>query len=306
MTTNRINLFPKKLLIGVSGGADSVFLLHWLLERGEQEQLIVCHLHHGIRGEEADRDADFVRSLAQQHGLHYEERRVCVEEIMAASGGSLETVAREERLRFFGDIAERYGIYDVALAHHADDQAETILMQLCRGTKALPGMQSPQEIGPLTIWRPLLGWRKSEILDALRDRAQDWREDLSNYEADVTRNRMRLEVVPLLSEIFRRDVVPLVNRVSEREEGALLTEAIAGLALEDPQGRLFLPKVETLSSGMQREVIYRYLKCAGVEDLTSAKVEECVSLIDDQSRWKVNLPGGLAWRRKEKRLFIER
>jgi len=104
--------------------------------------------------------------------------------------------------------------------------------------------------------------------------------------------------------VFSRDTVETIGRL-EVEEEALMAELYEVAELRDPQGRLFLPKVVTMSSRLQRYVIHRYLKEAGVRDLSRAKVEECVALVTQEEVWKVNLPGGGALRRKEKRLFIE-
>ena len=294
---------PKRCLLGVSGGIDSTYLLHRMMRQGGGREVVVCHVNHGLRGEASDEDAAFVMGLAQEYGLVYEEAELDLSEVE----GSYELVAREARFSFFGAVGEKYGIRDVVLGHHADDHVETLLMQMCRGTQKLTGIKSESYLDDygLTVHRPLLGYRKAELQSWLEEEGYRWREDASNLEAIAVRNRVRNEVIPLLNEVFSRDTVETIGRLEVEEEDSLMAELYEVAELRDPQGRLFLPKVATMSARLQRYVLHRYLKEAGVRDLSRAKVEECVALITQEEVWKVNLPGGGALRRKEKRLFIE-
>lgn len=298
---------PRPILVGVSGGADSVYLLH-LLSHGEKEGLIICHLNHGLRGDESDLDAAFVSQLCQHYGLPYEQKKIDLASLMEERAEtSMETRAREERLKFFQAVGEKYGTSHLALAHHADDQAETLLMNLCRGSAGLKGMESPAELKEyaLTVWRPLLHLRKKEILAHLQEQQLEWREDYTNQESVVTRNKVRNDVIPLLNEVFKREVTPNINRGYQSSIRPLLPEILLELKVYDPQGRLYLPRVLELSTELRKLVLHTYLIENGIADLSQSKITECLSLLTEEQSWKINLPGGQFLRRKEKRIFLE-
>ena len=162
-----------RVLVAVSGGPDSVALLHLLIELREEFQLDleVAHLQHGIRGEEAREDARFVAALADQLGLPFHLREVSVPEIRTAAGkGNLEALARDERYRFFAELVGARGLNKVATAHTRDDQAETVLMRFLRGSgmTGLGGMAPLHRVKSagldLAVIRPLLETSKAELL----------------------------------------------------------------------------------------------------------------------------------------------
>jgi len=289
----------KSLIFAISGGVDSCYLLHSLVAQNYQG--IVCHVNHQLRPE-ANADADFVRELARTYELPYEEK------VLNLLGDkSFETRARDERLQFFAEVGKKHGIERVALAHHADDQAETILMQLCRGSQEMPGMReiSSMDDYGLELWRPLLMIRKSEIINWMKEHGYNWKEDDTNTQAIAVRNRVRNEVLPLLSNIFSRDVTPIIARGKAEDKDALISELIVVAELKDPQGRLFLPKLQRLSLELQIRVLKKYLEEQGIKNLSSDKLKEVVQTLINKSIWKVNLSGGKFLRRKEKRVFVE-
>jgi tRNA(Ile)-lysidine synthase len=198
------------LLIGVSGGADSVALLDALVQSGYRPH--VCHLNHQWRGAESEADAESVRELAGQYGLS-----VTIESHKVASD---EDAARQARLAFFESI----GIPTVALAHTADDQVETFLMRLIRGAglDGLAGMWPERQIGSLRIIRPLLAVTRKEVLEYLRARGLKYREDSSNANRQFLRNRIRHELLPLLE----RDYNPGIRDVLRRTAEILRAEAV--------------------------------------------------------------------------------
>jgi tRNA(Ile)-lysidine synthase len=300
-----------RLLVGVSGGADSVSLLHLLKEAGFRD-LVVCHLNHGLRGEESDGDEAFVANLAAELGYPSEIARAEVAALAAKAGKSVETTARESRHAFFADCAEKYGCRRVLLAHHADDQAETALWNLLRGSHGLKGMRSPHIITvgdvQLELIRPLLSLRREELRGYLQRRHLPWREDSTNSEAFAIRNRIRNEAVPLLSEITGRDIVPsLVNAIdSNRDHDAILSWALDQAHVLDPQGRLHVPALRALPSALQRAAIFRYLRIHHIPDLDRDLTNRAVDLLDPQGPTAtINLPGGKQLRRREGRMLIE-
>ncbi len=188
------------VLCAVSGGADSVYLLHWLLERRVDRQLMVyaAHFNHEIRGDEADRDADFVRELCENLDVSCSIGHGDVLAYAASRHLGTEEAARELRYSFLETCADSFGCSRIATAHTADDNAETILLNLCRGsgTRGLAGI--PPVRGRLI--RPLLQTERGEIERYLKEHGLFYVEDSSNAENCYTRNRLRHRVIPLMKE----------------------------------------------------------------------------------------------------------
>ena len=298
-------------LVGVSGGADSVALLYLLVEGGFRKG-VVCHLDHRLRGRASTEDARFVRRLAGKLGLPCEIGRVDVRERMRACGESMETAARNARHDFFAACAVKHRCRRVLLGHQADDQAETVLWNLLRGSHGLKGMREEQRIVTgsgveLCLVRPLLGVRHAGLVDWLRASGYRWREDASNREPVAVRNRLRNEVFPLLEEISGRDAVAAFVRGAA---DAVVREDVENEALErarvlDPQGRLHLPELRKLPLDLQRAALRKFLLDHGIPSLDRSLLERAVGLLDTSKVAVVNLPGGGRLRRREGRLWIE-
>jgi len=300
----------KRWLVGVSGGADSVALLQLLVAAGFRN-LVVCHLDHGLRGRESTEDAEFVARLAESLGLKWEIAQADVRGRMEQSHESMETAARHARHEFFADCARKHRCPRVVLAHHADDQAETVLWNLLRGSQGLKGMRAEQKLltggTELELVRPLLEIRRAELVAWLVDEGYRWREDASNAQPVAVRNRLRNEVLPLLAEIAKRDVVPAFLRGAADSEDA---EALATWALEtakvrDPQGRLHLRVMQTLPVALQRIALRNFLKDHGIRSLDRDLIERGLGLLDVANPAVVNLPGGGHLRRRAARLWVE-
>lgn len=179
--------------VAVSGGADSVALLRLLRGRGDLA-LHVVHLDHQTRGEASAADAEFVRSLAGELGIPCTvERRAEVERHLPATLPNPSARYRAARIELFRSVVAGRGLLGVILAHHADDQAETVLHRLVRGSgpAGLAGMSPRTQLGDLVIVRPLLGHRRTELRAYLDSIGQAWREDASNTSDDYLRNRLR-------------------------------------------------------------------------------------------------------------------
>jgi tRNA(Ile)-lysidine synthase len=191
-----------RLAVGLSGGADSVALTRALAERSRQLGLVLhaAHLHHGLRGEEADGDLAFARALAADLRLPFHEARVDCEAEAKANGETIEEAARHLRYRWFRQLMASGEVEVVATAHTRDDQAETVLAKFLRGawTEGLSGIHPVVEFPEGRILRPLLSTTRAEVEAYLGALGQGWREDSSNRHLTFTRNRIRHELLPLL------------------------------------------------------------------------------------------------------------
>ncbi len=201
--------------VAVSGGADSVALLHALLDlRARWDlQLSVLHVNHRLRGEESEGDARFVRELARSLSLEFRCHEVDVPGIIRAEGGNLEQTARRVRQDFFLGLIRAGELDRVALGHTRSDQAETVLFRILRGagTAGLAGIRPVTTDG---LVRPLIDVSRAEVLEYLSGKGISWREDSSNQDRRFARNRIRHDLLPAL----------------EREWNPALTQVLAGMA----------------------------------------------------------------------------
>lgn len=209
-----------KVLVGVSGGPDSMALLHALHALGDPARLQVGHFNHGWRGKESDADQEFVADWCSTRRIPYHS-----ETLPPAPGSPQqdEAFAREQRYRFLGSTAERIGARYLALGHTRDDQVETILHRILRGT----GLRGLAGIPPfrvyseaVTIVRPLLQVPRSCVLDYLASVQQPFRTDTSNLEIAYTRNQIRHELLPNLAQHFNPRVDDALLRLSDQASEA--------------------------------------------------------------------------------------
>ncbi len=297
------------LLVGLSGGRDSVALLHLLAVQGCK--LFACHVHHGIRGAEADADAAFCRTLCAELGVPLQVVRAEVPARAAATGESLELAARNLRYEALVAERDRVGAAAVALAHHADDQAETALFRMARGAAGPRAMRAVSEHagGHPGLWlRPLLQLRREELTAWLNAHGLTWRDDASNDDPTCcTRNALRHEVLPVLCRAMGRDVVPIIARSARVQADTMeaLQEALAMLPLTDPQGRLFLPALEGKSPAFVRAVLFRHLALAGVPGVDEATLTRLAAMLPPTAACsRLSLPGGWQAHRHHRRLEL--
>ncbi len=303
------------VLLAISGGRDSVALLHLLRDAGFT-QLILCHLNHELRGKESIDDAAFVRRLAKKHALKCEIETEDVAALAEKSRTSTETAARDARHAFLLRMAEKYDVWVVLLAHHAEDQAETILANLCRGSglAGLAGMHAVQRLDSgLHLVRPLLQARRGEIDAYLKSKRCKFREDSSNTSPKHRRNRLRHEAVPLLNDIFARDVVPQVLRLgalAEQDDDALQRQALAFLTAEgqmkEDRSLLITPELLALHPAVSSRVFALWLREAWeLPGIEHDVIDAAMSMLAPDGAAKINLPGDRHLRRKAKRMWVE-
>lgn len=299
----------KPVLVGVSGGLDSVVLLD-LLQRAGFRRLVVAHFHHGLRGKEADRDAEFVRGLAAAAGAAFQLGRGNTRTRASRNRESVEEAARHLRRRFFARAAAKHGAAAVYLAHQANDAAETMLFHLARGS-GRRGLGSLRDDAPLEksgakIVRPLLGFTRAEITAYARGRKLAWREDESNASREFTRNRLRRDVLPALARAVGHDPVPAMARAAEilAAEEDWLDEVVAGQA----GGKQL--EVRTLRGkpvAHQRRLLRAWLgaRAGNGIDFDMIEAARAMALHYDKPS-KLNLPRGQHLRRRAGSLFVER
>jgi tRNA(Ile)-lysidine synthase len=214
------------VVLAVSGGADSMALLRAVRavkeRRGGAGRLTVAHLNHGMRGGEADRDAAWLADTCRRRRLEVQIGKADIAAAAAEQGDGWEAAARKIRYDFLRGVADRVGARWLVTAHTADDQVETVVHRILRGTglSGLAGMRTHRPVAPgVTLMRPLLGLWKRELVDYLKVLGQDFRNDSTNNDPRFTRSKIRHGLLPLTRELFNQDV-----------DGALLR--LAGQALE--------------------------------------------------------------------------
>lgn len=310
-------LIPRggSVLAAVSGGGDSVALVHLLhrLSHSHRLELGLAHLDHGMRrGSRADRT--FVERLAARLRLpvHAERREVPA---LRRKDESPEEAARRVRREFLLEVAARHGYRQVATGHTLDDQAETILMRLARGSGA-SGLAGMAAAGPWNYVRPLLGLERSELREFLQRNDLRWREDPSNGDLRFDRNRVRLRLLPVLENTLNpRAGRHLVHAARLLREDAALLDGLAGqqladLSRRDRRGRLVLDAagIAGLAAPIARRVARLALAQAGVDArrLSSRHVAALLDLADGGTGRNLDFPGGVSASREGGRLRIGR
>lgn len=286
-----LDWLPERLLVGLSGGADSVALLLLLRETGRQ--LTAVHVHHGLRGDDADADEAFVKALCLRLGVPLR----CYHAVPPAHPS--EAWAREARYGFFRQAWQEIDAEAVALAHHLDDQAETLLLHLLRGAglQGLTGMRQDSMIDGMRIVRPLLSVRRKALQDYLTRRQQPWREDGSNADRTYLRNALRWDILPALEQTAHGAAEHMAHtaRLLQADMDAL--ECLTEQFLKQHGGsQPFLPLKPLLQQpeGLQRRILRRWWMLIHSESsiLTLLQTETLASLLTGAPGSRCNLPGG--------------
>jgi len=296
-------------LIGVSGGRDSVALLHHLVHVG-YKKLIICHLNHELRGRSSTADARFVEKLAAKYDLDLEIGSADVRAVANDRKMSIEAAARDARYSFFAKVAKQKRCHTIFLGHHADDLVETFLINLFRGA-GLIGLAAMREISmrsiedvDLTIVRPLLGVWRDEIDRYVRKYRLKFREDASNKNLAPLRNRLRRRIIPYLEKTLGRKIRPSIWRAATI---AAEEEAWIDRMAKHPDARhqrLSVEKLRGLPTALQRRFIMTWLREQSIADIGFDVIEGVRSLLDAKIA-KINLPKDRHVRRRAGKIFIE-
>ena len=227
------------LLVAVSGGIDSMCLAQKV--RLEGGPFAIAHCNFGLRGEESDGDEAFVREWASAHGIPFHVKRFDTQAFASTQGISIEMAARRLRYHWFGELCREHGYEAVAVAHNANDNAETLLLNLLRGTglKGITGMKASgflpdPDFADIPLLRPLLNMTRAQIEAYAAGQGLTWREDSTNALCDVKRNKIRNQVFPIFQEI-NPSFVAVLNRDMERFAEELSKCKTEPICTWDPQ-----------------------------------------------------------------------
>jgi tRNA(Ile)-lysidine synthase len=224
------------ILVAVSGGGDSVALLRGLeaIRMPGEGRLIAAHVNHKLRGADSEADQEFVEVLCRERGIPCEVAIAAIDGTASGQGQGLEAAARRARYAALEEMAGRLGARFVVTAHTADDQAETILHRIIRGTgiRGLGGIARSRPLGPATLLRPLLEIRREELTAYVRELGQPCRIDTSNCDMRFTRNRIRAELLPLLATQYNHTITDALLQLGNlaRESQSLIDEAVESTA----------------------------------------------------------------------------
>lgn len=307
------------MAVAVSGGADSVALLSLLLELRAELGIVlsVAHVNHKLRGEESEEDERFVASLAKEHGLELHVREAPVD---GSQASGVEAAARKLRYDYFRQLAREGRVTKIATAHTLDDQAETVLLRIFRGTgiRGLAGIHpriafEDEGRGFGEVVRPLLGFRRAALLDYLRETGQSWREDSSNQDTAFLRNRVRQQLLPMIREEFGDAAIEHMSELAEIARGEEQCAVDSGrwpVSTQYPvsstqpsrnaEGLLALPLAA------QRRLVKSWLEAnASGLRISFRLIEEALELARGPAGQKLEMPAGWNLRRGRQELLLE-
>jgi tRNA(Ile)-lysidine synthase len=328
-----------RVAVAVSGGSDSVALLLLLLEMRAELGIVlsVAHVNHKLRAQESEEDAEFVTRLAEKYALELHIQNAPIERLPKKEQPDsdivpgMEAAARELRYAFFRELAKSRKISKIVTAHTLDDQAETVLLRIFRGT----GIRGLASIHPRIIFeaqgqsygeviRPLLSVRRRALQEFLRDQGQDWREDSSNANLRFDRNRLRQKLLPLIAEEFgygaiehmsdlaeiaraEEDHWPLMHPELMHPELGMSTDVEPKAKTGNTNAKLAVDPLLTLPLAAQRRLLVRWLEMNAPESsITFRRIEDALDLARAPSDGLLQLADGCNLRRVDRCLLLER
>ena len=322
------------IVVAVSGGSDSVALLLALtdlrdrfLEANQtaydaasvQGKLTAGHFHHGLRGSDADHDAAFVKSLCEQRGIACEICKLDTQQVKKSSREGWESTLRKKRYAFLTKLAERNGARYVATGHTMDDQVETILHRVVRGTglRGLSGMPRSRPLSPaVSLIRPMLTLSRCMAQEYLKALGVDWQTDLSNESEEFTRNRIRHDLLPMLEREFNPQASTAILRLGHLAgEAQEMIDEVVARALEEcswaKRGESIEVEVRTLridSEFLVREILISLWQAANwpLQSMGLNEWQCLIDLIKESAVTTRTLPGGIVAKKEGGKLSLHR
>ena len=276
------------IVVGFSGGPDSVFLVEMLkkLQHFFNFKIYLVHINHLLRGEDADSDENFSFEYAKKNNLEIFIKRIPVKEIAKEIGKTLEEVGREERYKFFSEIYEKVGATKIATAHNKDDQIETFLFRLIRGT-SLQGLEGIK-IKNNNVIRPISEIYKKDILEYLNKNEIQYKIDKTNFENEFTRNSIRLDLIPFIEERynikFKDKIFSLIEEIRENNQNNSLNLS----DYVNSENKIILEKMKFLSNFDKKNLLSLFLNKKNIE-INRNKIDEINSLIKSNGTKKIDL-----------------
>lgn len=309
------------VLLAVSGGLDSVALLSVMAanKAGGAGQLTVGHFHHGLRSS-ADEDQALVESLCRKYDLPLFLGRANIKQQAEAAGDGVEAAARAARYAFLLETAEQTGARYVATAHNADDQAETVLHHIIRGTglAGLSGMSPARALsGAVTLVRPLLPFRREALAAYAHDLGLEYREDETNFDTRFTRNRLRHDLLPKLRDDYNVNIVESLLRLSglageaQRVIDQQVRELEVNLQTSDNECRINAPALAATEPYLVRELLMHAWRQQGwpLQSLGYEALAELAAMLHADNAAEVEprvFPGNVLARRDGEQLVLTR
>ncbi|ADO83114.1 tRNA lysidine(34) synthetase TilS [Ilyobacter polytropus] len=293
----------EKILLGFSGGPDSVFLFEALLDLKEEFKLeiAIAHINHLLRGDESDGDEEFCRQLAEKNGIKYYVKKADIKKYSRQHGIGEEEAGRSIRYDFFYKISKEWGADKVALAHNKDDQVETFLFRMMRGT-SLEGLEGIPVRRDIFI-RPLSEVYKKDILGYLDSNKIEYRIDSSNLENTYTRNSIRLDLIPFIEDKynanFKEKIFSLIEEIKEANK--LLKVNISDYIENE---KLDLKKLEELHEYQKRKVINEFLKKYKIE-ITREKLENILDILKKGGSKKLSLGKNIVLKKEYDKISVK-
>lgn len=304
-TIKKYNMIHRgdRIIVAVSGGPDSVCLLHVLFKLKEKYELtlFVAHVNHQLRGLHADEDMRFVREMSESLGLPFYAKVENVAKLASDMHMSLEQAGRYVRYNFFRELKGQLKADKIAVAHNKDDQAETVLLHFLRGT----GTQGLTGMDPVSgdIIRPLIEFSRKDIETYIKENGLKYRTDYTNYEINYTRNRIRLELIPYLREHFNRKITDVIVQTADilREEDNYIQKDVEEVCkrichMSQDGVQINLKEFSELQLAIKRRLIKKAIQMVKGNDL-NVEFKHINYIIDfvehGNSGNRIDIPGNL-------------
>lgn len=292
-----------KIVLGVSGGVDSVVMLDMManLSLIYPFELHIAHFNHNLRGDEATHDKEYVKKLAEEYNLPFHASTGKVREYSEKNSVSIEEAARDLRYKFFERVVSTEKVEYLATAHTADDSVETFLINLFRGSglTGLSGIPARRNfIKNIFVIRPLINFKKSDLIKYAKLRELRWREDSSNSESIYTRNKIRNTLIPFLEKEYNPNLVNILNRTSRLIQQAdkyvveRVKENIDSVVFSSTENsiNLKLPLLQTHNAFIQGEILQLlFEKHFGNTALTNSQIDSIIDLLNANTGTRINI-----------------